>query len=160
MVGLALLRHAVRPTGDSPTQRISVISSTAPHTVGPLLFLLLGIAAVLCGFVAPKGRRVLTGVGGGLLLLGSVVALALVTLFPAIDSLLSDLFGGRTASMAVDGLDYASRPLLATGVLLLVFGATRRSPRPRHAPASAYPPGTAASPPHGPAHTPHGPAQR
>ncbi|WP_435108739.1 hypothetical protein [Nocardiopsis synnemataformans] len=119
--------------------------------IGPALALLLGSAGLLCGFVAPKGRRALTGVGGGLILFASAVSLVIVVLFLPVESLLGDLFGGRTTFLVIDGLNYFCHALSATGLLLLVFGATRRpprarTPRPGYAPAGPYPPGPPASP--------------
>ncbi|WP_241480150.1 hypothetical protein [Nocardiopsis halotolerans] len=123
--------------------------------IGPILFALLGAAGLVCGFVAPRGRRALTGIGGGLILFASVLNLVLVALFPRIEAWLDTLFGGRTVGMVIDGLNYAAYPVFATGLLLLVFGATRRppharAPRPAHVPAGPYPPGPTAPGPHGP----------
>lgn len=136
-----------------------MLSHTLPYVIGPVLLAVLGIAALICGFVAPKGRRALTGIGGGLILFASVLNLVPVLLYQPFDSLLSGAFGGRTAGMVIDGLHYFDRALFATGLLLLVFGATRRPPRvrtprpahaPAHAPAGPYPPGPGAPRPHGP----------
>ncbi|OOC55840.1 MULTISPECIES: hypothetical protein [Nocardiopsis] len=132
-----------------------MLPHTLPHMIGPVLSALLGAAGLACCFAAPRGRRALTGVGGGLVLFASAVRLVLVLLYQPTESLLSGLFGGRTAGMAVDGLDYFAHSLFATGLLLLVLGATRRpprvrAPRPAHVPAGPYPPGPAAPRPHGP----------
>ncbi len=131
-----------------------MLSHTLPHAIGPVLFALLGIAGLLCGFVAPKGRRALTGIGGAFVLFASAVNLVLVFLYQQVYSGLSGPFGMRTAGMVVDGLHYFDRAVFATGLLLLVFGATRRpprvrTPRPVHAPAGPYPPGPGAPRPHG-----------
>ncbi|MGQ4268568.1 hypothetical protein [Nocardiopsis changdeensis] len=107
--------------------------------VFPVVSLLLSLAALVIGFTAPYGRRALTAVGGGLLLVGSGLLLLLTFASASIHEAVSALNGGRTASIVLDVLGGLSDFLWATGLLLVAVAATKRRPRPRAVPAPHAP---------------------
>ncbi|MEU0488502.1 hypothetical protein ABZ249_04690 [Nocardiopsis sp. NPDC006139] len=107
--------------------------------VFPVVSLLLSLAALVIGFTAPYGRRALTAVGGGLLLVGSGLTLVLILGGGSIHEAVSALNGGRTASIVLDVLGGLSDFLWATGLLLVAVAATKRRPRPRAVPAPHAP---------------------
>jgi hypothetical protein len=105
--------------------------------VFPVISVILSLAALVIGFTAPYGRRALTSIGGGLLLVGSGLVLLLMFTNASIHGVASSLNGGRTASIVLDVLWGLSDFLWATGLLLVALAATKRRPRPRAVPAPA-----------------------
>lgn len=104
----------------------------------PVLSLLLSVAALVIGFTAPYGRRALTAVGGGLLLVSSGLGLLLVFASGPIYEAASSLNGGRTASIVLEVIDGATGVFWATGLLLVALAATRRRARATAGPPAAY----------------------
>ncbi|MFL1378077.1 hypothetical protein [Nocardiopsis protaetiae] len=116
--------------------------------VFPLLSLVLSLAALVIGFTAPHGRRALTSIGGGLLLVGSGLVLVLMFGNASIHEAVSALNGGRTGNIVLGVIRGVADFFWATGLLLVALAATRRRPRPRAVPAGA-PTHAAYGAPHG-----------
>jgi hypothetical protein len=125
----------------------------APLIIVNVLLVLAGVGGVVCSFVAPVGRKALTGIASALVLAAGVVFL-LLWLSPFYETL-SSLTDWRIAGTIMNVVEYGFTLGLSVGLVLLAFAATRRLPQPRPRSTSHQPYG-----PHAPG-TPHqyGPAQ-
>ncbi|RKS06164.1 hypothetical protein DFP74_1788 [Nocardiopsis sp. Huas11] len=128
--------------------------SNTPFIIGAALLCLVGVGGVACSFAAPVGRKGLAGTGSALVLAGAAVFLALALWSGAFNEALAPLFGGRTAWLVLNTVDYVFTAGLGTGLILLALAATRRPSRPAphftpHQPYGPHAPGTPYQ--HGPA---------
>ncbi|WP_157982445.1 hypothetical protein [Nocardiopsis sp. FIRDI 009] len=116
-----------------------------PVLVGPILYLLLGVGAVVCGLLAPVGRKGLTLTGGALLLVSGVMDLITGFAYIEVHMFIGGLVGYDASRTVLDVVFYLAGALFGVGVILLVFAATRRLPQPVVGPAPGVP-----RPPQGP----------
>ncbi|MFI6575525.1 hypothetical protein ACIBFB_06970 [Nocardiopsis sp. NPDC050513] len=110
-----------------------------PLLVAPILYLLVGIGAVALGPLAPVGRKGLTVASGALILVSAIIDLVINLAWFPIHEFIGVPLGFDTATLVVNTVSYLSYALFGVGVILLVFAATRRRPKPAVGPATGVP---------------------
>ncbi|MCY9786226.1 hypothetical protein KIK06_20235 [Nocardiopsis sp. EMB25] len=119
-----------------------------PFLVGPVLTSLTGIGIIVCGLMAPVGRKGLTLTSGALVLVSGATDLILALWSIPIHSFIGPYLGFNAAGLVIDFISYLSFALFGAGIILLVFAATRRHAKPAVSPAPGAP-----RPPQGPHQT-------